>query len=217
VDEAGIAVAGIAAYAPAVGTVRLVEHDARRRVRRPITRAFQAIGDLLNARLVAHGWKRIGCAGRWIGGVVAALAVDVVELFRLRVVRFELLVPDRPVGRRAVGSAMSSKILLAQPKHRGAEHLGRAADEVMDTRLERLAVRVVPRVLRHVTVLHEDFGRIPILLLARQIVAAFEDENALAGRSKLEGERAATGSAADDDEIVVIVAVHEFFTVTVGE
>jgi hypothetical protein len=31
---------------------------------------------------------------------------------------------------------MSSKILLAQPKHRGAKHLGRAADEVMDTWLE---------------------------------------------------------------------------------
>ena len=111
-----------------------------------ITRTLQAVGNFLNARFVADRRKRIRSAGRRIGGIIAALAVDMVELLRLRVIRFEILVADRPVGRHAVGGAVSSEILLTQPEQRRAIHLGRAADEVMDTRLERLAVLVIPRV-----------------------------------------------------------------------
>ena len=73
--------------------------------------------------------------------------MDVVKLLRLRVIRFELLITNRPVRRHAVGGAVGREILLTQAEQRRAIHLGGAADEVVDTRLERLAVLVIPSVL----------------------------------------------------------------------
>jgi hypothetical protein len=51
---------------------------------------------------------------------------------------------------------------------------------------------------------HEHGERIPILPLARQIIAALEQQDALAGGSEAMRERAATGATANDDEIVMI-------------
>ncbi len=204
VNQAREAVAGVATNATAMSHVRLVQQDAGRRIRRAITRALQAVGQFLDARLVADGRERIRRAGRWFGGIVAASAVDMVEPFRLRVIRFQILITDGPVGRHAVGGAVCDEILLPQPEQGCAIHLGGAADEIVRARLERLFVLVIPGVLGHVAVLHEYFRGIPIRLFARQIIAPFEDENALAGRGQSEGQRAAAGAAADDNNVVMV-------------
>ena len=96
---------------------------------------------------------------------------------------------------------MGDEILLAQPKKRCAKHFGRAPDEIMNAGLKCVIVLVIPRVLGHIAVLDEDLGRVPILLLARKIPAALENENALAGRRKLKGQRTAARTAADDDDV----------------
>jgi hypothetical protein len=49
----------------------------------------------------------------------------------------------------------------------------------------------------------KDSLRAPIRFLARQIVAAFEDQDALSGRGKRMGERSAAGAASNDDHIVM--------------
>ena len=56
-------------------------------------------------------------------------------------------------GRSAVAGL--AEVLLAKPVGRGAVELRRPADEVVDARLERPAVPVVPRVRRDVAVVHE--------------------------------------------------------------
>ena len=64
-------------------------------------------------------------------------------------------------------------------------------------------MRVVPRVRRHVAVVDEDVVRLPVLRLARQPVAALQQQHALAGRREVADERAAPGAAADHDDVVV--------------
>ena len=49
---------------------------------------------------------------------------------------------------------------------------------------------------------------LPVLDLARDVVAALEQQDALAGRRQLVGERAAAGAAADDDDVVVRIGCH---------
>ena len=185
-----------------------------------------------NTRLLASGGLRgeldmlkvlIAGADALVEGTIGKAAafgctqcVHMIESFRLRVVRLKLLIAYRPVLRHAVGGAVRLEILFAQPEQGGAVHLGRAADEVMHPGLERLAVTVVPGLLRHIAVLDKHGGGVPILLLARQIIAAFQDENALAARRELQRQRSAAGTAADDDDVVTIPAHAVFLSISGG-
>ena len=101
-----------------------------------------------------------------------------------------------------------AEVLAAQAVERSPVELRLAADVVVDAGRETLAVLVVPGVLRDVAVLDEDLVGVPVLDLAREPVAAFEDEDPLAGRCQVSGEGPATGATADDDDVEVLAARH---------
>ena len=103
-----------------------------------------------------------------------------------------------------------AEVLLAQAVERRAVQLGRAADEVVHLRLERLCrVGVVPGVRRDVATVDEHVVHVPVLRLAREPVAALEQQDALARRSQVPDERAAAGAAADHDHVVVRRIIRE--------
>ena len=183
------------------GGLRLVQADAAGRVERIEARRGKVVVELLDARLVRDRRERVGRARRRLGRILAARAVHLVELLRLGVVRLELVVGDRPRGRDAVVVVDLAEVLGAQPVERCAVELGRAADEVVDLRLKRLALLVVPGVRGHVAVVDEDVRRLPVLGLARKPVAALEQEDALPGRREVPREGAAAGARADDDHV----------------
>ena len=97
-----------------------------------------------------------------------------------------------------------AEVLRAQPVERGAVELGGAADVVVDLRLERLAVGVVPGVLGDVLAVDEHRLGVPVVHLPRQVVAPLQQQDLLAGRGEGVGQRAAAGAAADDDDVVVV-------------
>src|SRR4029453_8414769 len=80
--------------------------------------------------------------------------------------------------------------------------LRRAHDEVVHLRLERLVLLVVPRVRRDVAVLDEHVPGEPVLNLAREPVAALEQQDALAGRREMPRKRSAAGTGTDDHDVV---------------
>ena len=132
------------------------------------------------------------------------LAVHVVELLGLGVVWLEIVVAERPGGRDPAVMPDLAEILPAQPEQRRAVHLGVAADVVMYPGMERRAVAVVPGLLGLVLRLNEYRGRIPVLPLARQIIAALQQQDALARRGEPVSQRATSRTTADDDEIVTV-------------
>ena len=163
----------------------------------------EVVGELLDPRLVRDRREGIGSARRRLGRVLAARAVHLVELLGLRVVGLHLVVADRPGGRDAVVVAELAEVLLAQAVERRAVELRGAADEVVHLRLERLGrVRVVPGVRRDVAVVDEHVVHVPVLWLAREPVAALEQQDALARWGEVPDERAAAGAAADHDHVV---------------
>ena len=188
--------------------VRLVEHDPARRVERVVAGRREIVRELLDPRLVGDGGMRVRRARRRLGRVLAAGAVHLVQLLGERVVRLQLVVGDRPGRRDAVVVAELAEVLLAEPVERRAVELRRASDEVVDPRLERLALLVVPGVGRDVAVVHEHVLGRPVLRLARQPVAALEQEDPLARGGEVPRERAAARAGADDDDVVASMRPH---------
>jgi hypothetical protein len=186
-----------------------VELDPERHVKRPQPGRRKVVGELLDARLVRDGRMRVGAARGRLARVDAALAVHVVQMLGLQVVGLEVLVGDRPRGRYPAVMADLAEVFPAHAEQRRAVEFGVAADVVVGVGVERVAVAVPPHLLCLVFTLHVDGTRVPVVLLARDVVAALEQENALAAGRELPSERAAAGAAADDDHVVVVVGRHE--------
>src|SRR5439155_2124506 len=189
----------------ALRRVLLVEHDADGHVERPVPDARQVVDQLLDARLVAEGWMEVGRARGRLRRIATAEPVHLVEMLGLGVVRLQVVVRDRPGGRHAALVGDLAEVLLAEPDQRGAVELGVPADEVMRAGVELLAIAVVPVLLDVVAVLDLDGARVPVLLLARDVAAPLEEEDALARGREAIGERPAPRAGADDDHVVVIV------------
>ena len=156
VHQARVAVAPGAADAGAGREVGLVEEDAAGCVKRVVAGFLQVVVDLLDPGLVADGRVRVLAAPGTLGGIVAMVAVDLVEPLGLGVPGLEVLVGERPGGRDAVSVFKLAEVTGAQAVEGGAIELRRAPYVVVDARLKCLAVLVLPRVGRGVAALDED-------------------------------------------------------------
>ena len=200
--QAGEAVAGAAADAVAVGQVRLRQPDPVRGVERVVAGGLQVVRELLDPGLVRERREGVRRTRGRLCRVLTACAADLVELLGERVVRLELLVLDRPGRRDAALVLELTEVLLAEAVERGSVELGRSADEVVDLRLERLVLLVVPGVLGDVAVVDEDVVCRPVRRLTGQPVAALEEEDSLAGGGEVARERPSSRAGADDDDVV---------------
>jgi len=78
----------------------------------------------------------------------------------------------------------------------------------VDLRLERVRVSVVPRLGRDVAAVDEHVLSAPVVRLARQPVAALEQQDALPRWRQTVYQRATAGTAADHDHIVCVGHPH---------
>ena len=161
------AVAVGAADAGAVRHVGFVQSNPAGCVERVEAGRLEVVGELLDSWFVRDGRERILRARESFRWILAVVAVNLVVVLGLRVVRLELVVRDRPRGGDAVVVLQLTEVPGAQPVEGGAVELRRPAHEVVDLRLERLALLVVPRVLGHVAVVDEHVLGQPVLRLAR--------------------------------------------------
>ena len=162
----------------------------------------QPVAQRLDAWLVADGGMRIGLRCRRLGRILAAPAAHPVEFLRRLVVRLEFVIADRPGRREAVLVPDLAEILLAQAEQHRAIDLAVAADEVVKPGVKAVPGRAVPGLGGLVARIDEDGAAVPILLLAPQVVATFEQQDALAGLRQSPGHRGAAGAGADDDDVV---------------
>ena len=101
--------------------------------------------------------------------------------------------------------AQFAEILFAQTEQSSAVKLRVAAHVIVGVRVEILAVLVKPGLLGVVVAVHVDDLGVPVCLLARNVVAALENQDPLSGRRQVVGERSATRTGSDDDYVVAIV------------
>ena len=130
--------------------------------------------------------------------------MDMEQRFRFVIIVGKRVIFERPCGGHAASMRDLFEIALAQPEQCRPVHLRIAADIIMELRREILALGVRPCFVCLVATIDEHRFRVPIGFLARQIIAALEDQNALAGGRDALGERCASGAAADHDQIIMV-------------
>src|SRR5437879_7313207 len=93
----------------------LVQQDAERDGKRVVPELPEAVGELLDARFVTDRRVAVrGGRGR-LRGIRPAPPVHVIQVFGLRVIRFEVLVAERPRGRDPPVVADLAELFPAQP------------------------------------------------------------------------------------------------------
>jgi hypothetical protein len=204
VCQAGEAVEAVAANAAPGFGVGFVEVDPDGQVERPVPGPHQIVVQLLDPRLVRDGGEGEWARAWRLGRVFAGLAVDEVESLGLGVVRLEIGVGNWPGGGDAAVVLDLLEVAFTKAQQDAGVDLGVAADEVLGVRAKRDAVLVIPALGCHIPLAAEDLFRLPVLELPREVAAALEQEDLLAGRREAVRERAAARAAADDDHVVVL-------------
>ena len=137
--------------------------------------------------------------------------------FHLAVIRFQLLIGDRPVGQRRAGNVTVHSVLLKIQRVEtpviGGEMHAAAADAlgVEHVRIVGMEVRlligaVAEGLWRDPIGLHqligEPVGQLIVMKVALlHVRAAFHDDDAVSGLRQLAGQDPAGGAGTDDDEI----------------
>ena len=101
-----------------------------------------------------------------------------------------------------------AEVLSAQAEERRTIEFGISADVVVRVRVQGLSILVSPFFFRLILAFNIDRARIPVRLLARNIIAAFQNENAFPRGRQAVNERSAACAGSHDDYVVVFVGVH---------
>jgi hypothetical protein len=188
--------------------VLFVEHDAERSVKRPEAGGCKVVAQLLDARLMTDRGVWIWAARGTIGGVLAALTVHMIVLLGQRVIRFQVVVRKGPRRGNSARMLHRAEVLAPEPEQRGALELGVAADAVVGVGVQLLAIAVVPDFFGLVLALDIYGPRAPVVLFARHVISALQQQNASAGRRELAGECPAAGAGPDDHHVIMPFIAH---------
>src|SRR5881409_562468 len=115
----------------------------------------------------------------------------------------------RPRGREAVPMLDLPEVLPAEAEERGAIELGVAAHPVVGVRVQLSTLRVPPYFLGVVFPLEVDRLRTPVVLLAWDVVAALEEQDALTGGGETMRQRSTPRPGPDDDDVEVLDDCHK--------
>ena len=202
--HARVAITPGAADAGAARPVGLVQQDPARGVERVPAALGQAVGDLLQPRLMRDRRPRVLLRPVALGRVLPVLPVHLIQLLGRRIPWLEVVVGQRPGRGDPVDVLDLPEVLGAQPVQGRAVHLGRPAHVVMDLRLERLAVPVEPGVLGDVPTGHKHRLGIPVLQLPGQEIPALQQQDPLPRRRQGVGQGAPARAGPNDDHVIVL-------------
>src|SRR5262249_31451622 len=139
------------------------------------------------------------------GGILPAITVYLIEVLSLRVVRFQVVIADRPSRRYSAVVTQSAEVLFAQAEQRCPIELGIAADVIVGVRMKFLAVFVEPGFFGVVMRVYVYDLRVPVCLLAGDVVAALQNQDPFPRRRQVVSERPAAGAGSNDDYVVSVV------------
>src|SRR5437016_13632286 len=101
-----------------------------------------------------------------------------------------------------------AEVLAPKPEQCGAVELCVATDTVVGVGVQFLAIAVMPDLFGLVLALDVYGPRAPVVLFARHVVSALQQQNAFASRRELAGECPAAGAGSDDNHVIMSLIAH---------
>ncbi len=187
VDEAGLfrvalgvykarkAIAGVAANTGAILYVVFKALHAYWQMKRFEAETLQLIEHFQHPWFLRELRIGKGLGRRRLRGVFAALTVHEIEAFGFLVIRFELVIGDRPSGRDSVFVRDLFEIFFTQTQERGAEDLGVSAYQIRLAGPKFSPFFGQPFFIRVVDFLAEYFLRVPVIFGPNEKFAALEN------------------------------------------
>ena len=140
---------------------------------------------MLNALFVTDCRILVRRAGPGLRRIFATIAVYLVKMLGFGVIRFQLVVTDRPGGRDSAVMTNLSEVLFSQTKERRAVELCVTADEIIRVRMKFLAVAIAPRLFGVVFPFEIYGARAPVVLFTRNVIAALEEKDLSCPRARV--------------------------------
>ena len=162
----------------------------------------QTIAKIFYIRFMGYRRIRKRPRTRRLCGVIPTAAVNKVNLFRPGVVRLQVFVSDWPRRRNAFFVFNLTKIFATQSRQRRAVDFRVPPDKIMNARVEGLALGVIPKLIRLISMLGKNGGRHPVLGFLRQKVTPFDQQNPPTAFSKGVGQSAPAHPGPDNHEVV---------------
>jgi len=106
--------------------------------------------------------------------------MNVIQVLRFQVIRFEIVVSDGPSRRYATVMSQFSKIFLPQPEQSRSIKLGISTDVVIRVRVKWPTGFILPSLFCLIFPLDIDSRWVPVVLLTLDIISSFEQQNSLA-------------------------------------
>src|SRR3954451_3456350 len=133
-----------------------------------------------------------------------------IEFFGRLIVGFKRFIFQRPRGRDAIRVPDLVEVALTKAQQNAAVHFAIATDKIMKSRAKTFSFGVVPSVCGLIARVHKDGLAIPVFAFARQIIAARQEKNTLAGLRQPPSHGATAWSRPDDDNVIMFAAHHGF-------
>ena len=131
--------------------------------------------------------------------------MDLIKLFRCRVVRFQVGILKGPCRGNAFLVLESGEVAIAHAHQGGGVDFSIAPYGIVGLRRERFSILVVPLLRGVVTLFFEHIYIGSVLFLQGHSVAPFQNQNTLARRCQLLRQGASTGPGAHNDYVVVLI------------
>jgi hypothetical protein len=209
VGYAGIAIKAVAADTRRVRqgfAVSLFEQNADRQMKRLVSFALEVVEKLLDARFMRDGLISIRFRPGRFGRIFAALTTDAIEFLGGLIIRFEDIILQWPGWRNAVHMPDLFEIALTQAKQHSSINFAVAADVIVKPRMESLPLGIVPGFRGLVVGVNENGLAIPIFAFAREIVAAFQQQDFLACLRQPPSHGSTTGAGTNDNDVIMLRA-----------
>src|SRR5262245_29245032 len=115
---------------------------------------------------MADRWVGIWSARRRLRGIFSPPAVNVIEPFGLQIIRFKIVVGNRPSWGNPAEMPDFSEVFPAQAEQCRAVELRVSPDVIIRVRMERLSVLIAPLFFGLIPAFDVDGARIPVGLFA---------------------------------------------------
>src|SRR5215472_16477187 len=125
---------------------------------------------------------RIWSARGRLSGIFSPPAVNVIESLGFQIIRFKIVVGDRPGWGNPAEMPDFSEVFPAQAEQGRAVELRVSSYVVVCVRVESLSVLVAPLLFGLILAFDVDGARIPVGLFPTNVIAALQDQDTLTGR-----------------------------------